>query len=357
MRIAIVTLTRRGLATAKRLAGAYAAGADIFAPPELLAGERLSSPFYPLEGSLTAFCGRIWPKYRGLVFIMAAGIVVRCVAPYLEHKTKDPAVVVLDEKGEYVISLLGGHLGGANALARCVAELLGGKAVITTASDGQNLPALDVLAREAGLRAIPAERLTRVMAALVNGRKVGLWAEDPWMERLIPKVVGLQIHPWQEYRGPEGWEAGVLVTSRRVDLPSGPWIFLRPQELVAGIGCRRGIEKKAVLSALGEALKLTGRSRWSLLALATVEIKAGEEGLRAAAQHLALPLWIFKREQLATLLEEYPELSRSRLVEEKIGIGGVCEPAALLGAQKGELLCRKVTRQGVTVALARAVSL
>lgn len=357
MRIAIVTLTRQGLATAKQLAGAYAAGADIYAPADLIAGESLSTPLFPLEGSLGAFCGRLWHSYRGLVFIMATGIVVRCLAPYLENKKKDPAVVVLDEKGEYAISLLGGHLGGANALARHLAELLGGKAVITTGSDVQNLPALDVLARELGLQAVPVEKLTKVMAALVNEKKIGFWAEDPWREKLAQRMPGLKVHPLQDYRGPEGWEGGVLVTSRRLDLPSGPWIFWRPQELVAGIGCRRGIDKRAVLSALGQTLKAAGRSRWSLLALATIEIKAKEEGLLAASRQLGLPLLTFKSEELAIALREHPELSRSRLVEEKIGVGGVCEPAALLGAKKGELLCRKMGYQGVTVALARAVSL
>lgn len=356
MRIAIVTLTRQGLATAKRLACAYTAGADIYAPAGLIVGESLTTPLFPLEGGLGAFCGRLWHSYRGLVFIMATGIVVRCLAPYLEHKTKDPAVVVLDEKGEYAISLLGGHLGGANALARHLAELLGGKAVITTASDVQNLPALDVLARELGLQAVPAEKLTKVMAALVNGKKIGFWAEDPWLGKLSRRMPGLKVQPLQEYRDPKRWEGGVLVTSRRLVLPPGPWIFLRPRELVAGIGCRRGIDKRAVLSALGQALKMTRRSRWSLLALATIEIKAKEDGLLAAAQHLGLPLLTFKREELAILLKEYPELSRSGLVEERIGIGGVCEPAALLGAKKGELLCRKMSHQGVTVALARAVS-
>ncbi|MGI9953214.1 cobalt-precorrin 5A hydrolase [Moorellaceae bacterium AZ2] len=355
MHIAIVALTPRGLTTAKKLVGQYPDPVDVYAPADTIGQvgqESASWPVRALEGSLTSFCAHLWSGYRGLVFIMAAGIVVRCLAPYLEHKHKDPAVVVLDEEGRYAISLLGGHLGGANDLARRIAAILGGTPVITTASDVQGLPALDVVARELSCRPVPERRMTKVMAAMVKGKRVGFWAEEPWRERLLQKMPGLEIHPLEDFR-PEDAEAGVLVTSRRVPLPPGPWLFWRPRELVAGIGCRRGADRQAILAALGQALKAAGRSRWSLRALATVELKAREEGLLAAARQLGIPLLTFKKEVLARALREQPQLSHSSVVEGKIGIGGVCEPAAWLAAKGGELLCRKMSYQGVTVALAR----
>lgn len=366
MKLAIITLTKQGLRTARRIAFLYKGEAHIYTPLALL--EEVSSKdaalkleeegvIFPLKQPLKYFCGQLWKSYQGLIFIMATGIVVRCLAPYLQDKKKDPAVVVLDEKGEYVISLLSGHLGGANRLAREIAHFLGGKAVITTSSDIQGLPALDVVAKELGFKVTPEGRFAQVMGALVNGKRVGIWAEEPWQERLEKELKGLKVEPWSKYRGPEGWEAGILVTSRREKLPPGPWVFWRPQELVAGVGCRKGIDYKSILRALGVAFKTAGRSLLSLKALATLEFKAKEEGLVIVARKFNVPLLSFSKEELLKVWEETPGLSYSPLAQEKIGLGGVCEPAALLGARKGELICKKIALNGVTVALARATYL
>lgn len=349
MRVAIVALTEAGRVTALRLAKGLGDAATVYTKQNRTA----DGAARPITGGLGDFLGLLWRQYAGLVLIMATGIAVRCLAPYLEDKYRDPAVVVLDEQGCFAISLLSGHLGGANALARRVAGVLGGEAVITTASDRQGLPTLDLLARELGLKPTPLNRLTSVSAALVNGRRMALWAEEPWLGRCRHLAAALPVFPLSDYTGPDGWEAGVLVTELRWPDPGPGWLFLRPPQIVAGIGCRRGATAGSILTALGRALRESGLSRWSLAKLASLDLKSNEPGLLAAARRLSCPLQTYAAQELAAVLADRTDLSFSTVVLGKVGVGGVCEPAALLAAGGGELLLRKRRYQGVTVALAK----
>lgn len=348
--IAVVALTRRGLEVAKKIKSGYGDRADVYAP--YLEGE--GEPARPRRGGLTAFLGELFATHEALVLVMAAGIAVRCLAPHLKDKRRDPAVLVVDENGHHVISLLSGHLGGANELARQTARLLGGEAVITTASDLQGLPALDLIARELGLWPVPWRRLPRVAARLVDGGRVAFWAEEPLRAALEGQVGRGRVLPLEEFSGPEGWEAGVLVTDRRLPDYGLNWMFFRPRRVVAGIGCRRGVLASAVLAALSRSLKSAGLSRWSLRALATVDLKADEDGLLDAARRLGCPLLTFSREEIARALAEDPGLEASEKVGARIGVGGVCEPCAKLGTRGGRLIWPKTAYRGVTVALAQA---
>lgn len=351
MDLAIVTLTGAGLEVASRLAAGLG-GVTVYT--------RQSVPccgwVRPVEGRLSEFLGQLWRRHDGMVLVMAAGIAVRCIAQHLESKYSDPAVVLVDDRGRYAVSLLSGHLGGANELAHKVAALLGGEAVITTASDLRGLPALDLLARDLGLRPVPAARLAAASGALVNGRRVGLWAEEQWLEPCRELAPGLPCFPLDSFEGPAGWDAGVLVTGRRLADPGPRWLFFRPAEIVAGVGCRRGVAEGRILAALGRALRAAGYSRWSLAALASIDLKAGEPGLLAAARRLGCRLYTYSPGELAVVIESRPDLAVSSTVLAKIGVGGVCEPSALLASGGGELILRKQSHAGVTVALARAAS-
>ncbi|MCG9967326.1 cobalt-precorrin 5A hydrolase [Pelotomaculum terephthalicicum JT] len=350
MNVAIVTLTEAGLETGLRLAKGLGGEVTFYAKQAVPDGIEAE----PVEGRLRDFLGVLWGRYEGLILIMAAGIAVRCLANYLESKYKDPAVVVLDEQGRFAVSLLSGHLGGANELARRAAGVLGGEAVITTASDLHGLPALDLLARELGLKPSPPARLAAVSAAMVNGRRVGIWAEEPWLSRCRKVAPELPCFSLESFGGTSGWDAGVLVTSLRLPDPGPRWLFFRPAQIVAGIGCRRDIGEGRILAALRRALREAGYSRWSLAALASMDLKAGEPGLLAAARRLGCGLNTYPAEDLAAVLKMRPDLTFSSTVQEKVGVGGVCEPAALLAAGGGELIFRKHCYGGVTIALARA---
>jgi cobalt-precorrin 5A hydrolase len=303
---------------------------------------------------LTAFLGELFTTRQALVLVMATGIAVRCLAPHLRDKRCDPAVVVVGEDGRYVISLLSGHLGGANDLAREVARLIGGQAVITTAGDLGGLPALDVVARDLGLVPAPERRLARVAARLADGARVGFWAEPSLVSVLEDRLGRGRVRPLEEFEGPEGWEGGVLVTDRRLPDFGPNWMFWRPRTVVVGVGCRRGVSARTVLAAVGRALRFAGVSRRSLLALATVDLKAEEPGLVSAVARLRCPLLVFGRREVARMLSEDGQLARSARVQARIGVGGVCEPCARLGAGGGSLIWPKTAYRGVTVAVARA---
>ena len=249
--------------------------------PQAQAGEPGDQALSRLSGEFrTAF-----ERGEDLVCIMAAGIVVRSIAPYLQGKDTDPAVVVVDEAGQFAVSLLSGHLGGANALARRVAKLLGGAPVITTATDVQGLPALDLLAVAHGLIIENLAGVRPIHMALLDGRPVrlvdpegclsgelsaypGLFSLEPDLDQALagsgPTVyVGFQERPWP----PE-------------------WLRLRPRNLVAGMGCHKGTPTGELIEFIQQTFKQAGLSLLSLKALATIEAKKDEPGLRMAARSL-----------------------------------------------------------------------
>ncbi len=176
----------------------------------------------------------LWQSAQSLVFVMASGIVVRAIAPYLKDKKTDPAVVVLDEKGQFVISLLSGHLGGANALALEVSVYLGAQAVITTASDVLGKVALDVWAAENNLYVEDYKKLKHLSARIVNGEKIKVQTEYPFHPGRIPNEFVMA--------GPKE-RPDLFITSNVLD---DDVLALRPKNLFIGIGCNRGTSKEEI---------------------------------------------------------------------------------------------------------------
>ncbi|GFN23777.1 cobalt-precorrin 5A hydrolase [Thermanaeromonas sp. C210] len=357
-RVAIITLTRPGYETARRLARALAEKSTVFVPvglsPAAEGEDGNSFNITSYSGPLSRFLGQIFPHYRSLIMVMAVGIAVRALSPHLVSKKADPAVVVVDVAGQYAVSLLSGHLGGANALARQVADILNGRAVITTAGEVLGLPALDLVARDLNVDVWPAAVFTKVMAALVNGEPVEVLVESPLLRAVEGLLPGLRVRPLKNPLPQGVAEAGILVTWRRLPLPGPRWVYWRPRVISAGIGCRRGATARMILYALGLALAEAGLSRRSLASLATVDFKGREPGLKEAAARLGVKLLTFTPEELVGCLDRRPYLNRSERVKRFTGIPGVCEPAAVLAAGEGELLWPKKSYRGVTVALALA---
>lgn len=372
MKTAILVLSAGGLAWARRLRDTRSVGTTIFGPSCIVGrcgvpGSTLESASPPASfatdepgvfgwlGPLRRFLPTIWEEYDAIVAVMALGIVVRLVGPLAADKRRDPAVVVVDEAGRFAISVLGGHGAGANELALAVAERLGAVPVITTASDVHRLPAVDQIGREWGWTIERAENLTRVAAAVVRRQTVAVWQDagsSLWWKRFGPWPNHfVRLRSWDELRALQ--PAAVLVISDRIEppgLPSESTLIYRPPSLVAGIGCRRGTSAEAIGAWAVQVLAAHGLAAASLVAVATVTLKADEPGLIAFAAARGLPLIAFPPEQLA----EQPGIERpSERVRSKIGIAAVAEPAALRAAGAARLLVPKQTGPGVTVALAR----
>lgn len=352
-RIAVVYLTPSGGDLAGRLEQAWTQAGHGEALHVLAAAPPLSSMLREL-----------WGIYDNLVFIMAVGIVVRLVAPLLQSKWSDPGVVVLDEAGGFAVSLVGGHWGDANRLAREVASCLGAAPVVTTATDVQGKPAIDLLAKQWGFLPVPGERVKVVNSALLAREQVVICSEWDLSGDLPAPEDGaapgwklVPCHSLQELEGSATPDIGnavtVLVTSRVAVLPLRG-LYLRPPSLVAGIGCRRGVGATEIAAALDEALRIAGRSRDSLALLATHEVKADEAGLLETARQLGLNLKYFNSSSLAEVYETHPGLQRSEFVQQQLGVGGVCETAALAAVTDGTLVLAKTKFGRVTVALAEA---
>jgi len=339
--IKILALTPAGAALAHRLARGLK-GAQCWLP-EALAGEPGDLIFHKLAQAFqAAFAGN-----DNLVCVMAAGIVVRGIAPYLQGKDSDPAVVVVDEAGQFAISLLSGHLGGANELARGVAEVLGGTAVITTATDVHGLPALDVLAKAHGLSIENLAGVRLIHMALLAGRPVRLVDPEGLLSGELsayPELFRLEPDLDRAVAGPG---PTVYVGSRERDWPP-EWLRLRPRNLVAGMGCHKGTPAEELLAFIKQTFEQEKLSLMSLKALATIEARKDEPGLRMAARSLGVEfLWF-----TATELKDIPVPNPSPAVVRHMQVASVSEAAALK-AGGVELIVTKQKRPNATLAVAR----
>jgi len=256
MNLGLIAVTTDGIKVAERIKKKLNGEVTVFLPQKLKQSKLAATYF---SEKLVDLAGEIFSVYDGLIFIMASGIVVRVIAPYIENKHTDPAVVVIDDVGRFVVSLLSGHEGGANNLAHKVANILKTDAVITTGTEAK-------------------------------------------------------------------------------------------KDIIIGIGCKRGIGSAEVKDAIHNALNDAGLSIDRVRLAGTVDLKANEAGLLRALEELEIPLRVVSRAEIETCAKNY---SKSDFVIEKIGVGGVCEPAALISGRKTKLILKKQKYPGITIAIAQ----
>lgn len=294
--IGLISATAAGAAARDRLAAAWPDRTRVYEGP---VGDAVRTAFAQCEQ---------------LVCFLATGAVVRLVAPLLSGKTEDPGVVCVDEGGRFAVSLLGGHAGGANELAREVGDLLGAEPVVTTATDAVDVAGLDTLG-------LPVEGDVAGMSrALLDGEAVALRAEVAWPLPPLPLAA-------------EGAYT-IRLTDRLVEAAERE-VVLRPPTLVVGVGASKGAPVEEVLGLVKEALREAGLSMASVAELATVDAKAGEPGIVEAARLLGVPLVTHSAEELAGV--DVPNPSDAPLAA--VGTPSVAEAAALVGG--GELLVPK----------------
>lgn len=279
------------------------------------------------------WAARAFSRSDGLIFVGATGIAVRSIAPHLRHKSTDPAVVVVDEGGQFVIPILSGHLGGANDLAREMAALTGAVPIITTATDVNGVFAVDQWARRQGLLVCNPERILSVSSRLLARETVGVFSAWPIAGEL---PAGLCMVSQEE--------AQVVLDLYR---PEGDALWLCPKGIRVGMGCRRGTPETALRALLEEVLTQEGIPQKAVSALCTIDLKKDEGGLQELAQELDVPLTTYSAQELAQAPGDF---TPSLFVEQITGVDNVCERAAL--ACGGTLLRRKTAKGGATVALA-----
>ncbi|AGA68539.1 cobalamin biosynthesis protein CbiG [Desulfitobacterium dichloroeliminans LMG P-21439] len=362
MKVALVALTGQGLSTARNIVERWSDEEPL--KPELWLNQRLKGQY--TDGAQTVHphyfellkevVPRIWQSGSLLIFIMATGIVVRQIAPYLQGKDRDPAVLVLDEKGEFVISLLSGHLGGANAWTRTVAQWLDAQPVVTTATDGQGLIAPDEYARQFGWAIEPLAGLKYINRILLEESCLRVWTDCLQEEHPLRQDAAYcfvkdeekaHAHLWITPRDSQ-WEKDPIDLCTDKSHP----VSLIPRIYSIGVGCRKGASLDQISKAVAQSLRQLGISSQSILGLYSIDLKAEEAGLIETAHHLGVPFRTFSAQQIQELNEKF-RLSSSDYVKEMIGVDGVCEAASLLGTKEGELILPKLKLNGVTVAISK----
>ena len=289
------------------------------------------------EGRPTDVLRLAWDECDALVLFLATGAAVRLVAPLLADKRRDPGVVCVDDAGRHAVSLVGGHEGGANALAERVAGALGTAPVVTTASDATGVSALDSLGRNLGFEIEEGSDLAAVGSALVGGEEVRLVSDARWPLGPLPQNVA---------RSSDLAPPLILISDRLVEVPR-PAVVYRPPSLAVGVGCSRGASAGEILDLMERSLRKAGLSKESVAYLASVEAKSDEAGLVEAAARLGVPLRFYPADELAEIEVPNP----SNVVRSAVGTPSVAEASAL--ASRAELLLEKEKSAMATVAVGR----
>ncbi len=341
--IALIAFTRRGCELAQTLArnlvkrSAYAgASCSVCGPARIAADADMDIDAYD---DLSSWTAGHFATADALVFVGAAGIAVRAIAPHVKDKFSDPAVVSIDEAGRFAIPLLSGHVGGANDLARAVADMVGAQAAVSTATDVNGLFAVDEWAARHDMVIVERDIAKEVSAALLEGRAVG-FESDFDFDWDLPQGVA---------DGAVGGAAdiGFVVSMSEQARPFPRTLHLIPRIATVGVGCRRGTSPEVLKRAVYDALAEAHVSARAVATLASIDVKQDERAIIQLAHDEGWELKFYSAETLASVPGEF---SYSAFVERTVGVGNVCERAAC--AEGGMLIMNKQSGDGVTVAIA-----
>lgn len=338
--IAFFVVTEDGKQIAKILREKLRRG-TIYTTPQLY-----EEGTYAIRPSLSVVTGEVFKTYDTLVFIMAAGIAVRMIAPYVQDKLKDPAVLVIDDLGRHVISLLSGHMGGGNQMTLEISEILKAHPVITTSTDVHHKAALDTMAKALdGYIDHFREQVRAVNYLLIHNKKVGFYKEDCY------EVQDLRgFTPLKDLNNLEAFKKVVCVTYKdKLEADMDVVVKVVPKDLVIGIGCRKETPIKLLEDSLKNFLESYNIDSHAVKCLASVEVKKDEKAIIALAGKLGVPFEVIETKEIAKVENLF---EKSEFVKSQIGVYSVAEPAAYL-VSNGNLWIGKHKYKGITFAIGR----
>lgn len=278
-----------------------------------------------------------------VVFVGACGIAVRAIAPLISSKSTDPAVIVIDEKGEYVISLLSGHIGGANRFTRRIATILQAHPVITTATDVNGVFAFDSFASASRFEVINTALIKVVASAMLDGREVGLMSALP-LEGRLPDLVSLR----------DFGDVGVYIGLDAKAQPFLDTLRLVPKCFHVGMGTRRGIDPDLLEGFFLSTLDSQGIPLEAVASVSSIDLKKDEQALRILARKYRIPFITYTAQELDTTQALF---GQSDFVRTTTQTGNVCEAAAFLAASRegreGVMVVPKTIQKGMTIAIAK----
>ncbi|MDQ0216915.1 cobalt-precorrin 5A hydrolase [Peribacillus cavernae] len=342
---AIVAITKHGVELSRKLHTVFT-NSDLYYMSKFEKGDEEHRQVQLFSGSVRMLLPALFKQYKGIILIISLGAVVRMIAPILKDKKTDPGIVVIDDKGENVISVLSGHLGGANELTKEVAAALDAKAIITTASDVQKTIPVDLFGSRFGWVWDSAEKLTPVSASVVNEEHVAIVqesGEQNWWTYEIPLPEQIVVYPSIDGALQAKPKAALVVTHRQLSqtenriLENG--IVYRPKVIAIGIGCNRGTSAAEIEQVIVETVAELKFSLKSVKAICTISIKKDEIGLLEVVQKYGWEFVYYEPKELNQAKIEAP----SDTVYKYTGAYGVSEPAVRIytGAEQLELVKKK----------------
>ncbi len=288
-------------------------------------------------------------KRLPLVFVGAAGIAVRTVAPFVRDKLSDSPVLVIDERGKFVVPILSGHFGGANEIALLIAKKVGALPVITTATDVEKKFAADVFARRNQLKILNRNAIKKVSEKILGGEKLRIWVS--------PEI---KIGGEMKKNPPENVEIAlaeenadiVVCCAEKLKIESDSRLFLASKTLCVGAGCKKGKTFEELKNFLLRTFSENHFNIEEIASFSSIDIKKNEMGLLTLAQFFNVPFLTFTAEELKAADGDFSE---SGFVQKITGVSNVCERAAALASGGGKLLLKKTSADGMTLAVARKI--
>ncbi|MDR2698402.1 MAG: cobalt-precorrin 5A hydrolase [Candidatus Methanoplasma sp.] len=336
MRIRIIAFSRRGCELAQKVRKAlkqHDCTIHSKTTADVAGTERV-------DGPVSIWTENAFVSSDAIIFIGAVGIAVRYIAPFLKSKIKDPAVICIDEKGCFVIPLLSGHIGGANDLAKEIAEATGAVRVVTTATDIHGRFSADSYATKNGMHIGSMSAAKEISALIVDDRKVGLVSEFP-----IPGG------PPPELDLDGNGDVGIFISYGRSKGPFKRTLKLTPRCHILGVGCRKGTPCEKIEAFVKRVLEREDISANSIRAVASIDLKSSEEGLLEFSHKIKADLVFFSSEELSSLPDR--GFTPSERVKAVTGVDNVCERAAFAASKRGRIVVKKISEDGMTLAIAR----
>ena len=333
MKVGIISFTVRGGKLNEKICnGLQSCGitAECYGPSKYIQGTNLN-PFYNLHELMN----QLFKTVDGIIVIGACGIAVRGIAPFIKSKAADPAVAVTGEDGKYVISLLSGHMGGANELSRCVAGLIGALPVITTATDINHKFSVDDWAVKNSLIITDLSMIKEISGTILHDNKVGFYCEYPVHGEIPYELTKETSH------------IGICIAGKALIDPFPKTLHLLPRNIVLGVGCRKGTKGPLLIDALRDTLRNYNLDEKRIFRICSIDLKSKEEGILKLSEELQAGFITYTAEELKGVPGDF---NGSEFVERTVGVDNVCERSAFLGSGFGKLLLPKTVYGGITFA-------
>lgn len=301
-----------------------------------------------IEGKLSDFTKVLFEKYEVIIFIMATGIVVRSISSHIKSKLEDPAILVIDEKGKNVISLLSGHMGGANEMTIYISNLINANPVITTATDVNDKSSLDMISKNLDAY-IPDFRnnVKDINYLLVNYGRVGIYIDGDYSVDIRGFEIIKNIN---DFRSLDRLDKIIYITNKnKIDIKDKRILKIVPKDIVIGIGCRRNTPYEELKIALEDILNKFNIDKNAIKKIGSVEIKKDEEAIITLSENLNVPFETISIEAIKKIEDKF---EKSEFVKKNIGVYCVAEPVAYI-LSNNNLIVKKHKYKGITFSMGR----